>query len=201
MTRREKFGTSLAVLAATFNRELVPAAIEGYWLTLQGLTDDELAVATKRGLAEARFMPSPSELLALAERGRSVEADSAQAWQAVRSAIDKHDYLVASIDFGPLVNAVVRNLGGWDTLCRAKLSDLDNPGWLRKRFDEVYAALSIAKLDSLNGEPLPGSLPENFRGAGRVTVSIGDRTPPKRIAAPAGGACGVVAALAQEKSA
>jgi len=204
MTKQEIFGTSIAVLAATFNREIGSAGIEGYWIALQTLSEAELASATKRALAECKFMPSPAELLALAGRRHpDASAQAVLAWSAVRKAIDVHDYLVATIDFGPLVNAVIRNLGGWDTLCTATLPELDNPGWLRKRFEEVYAALAPTPAGQLQGDPLPGKLPQNYRGAGHAVISIAGDKPRLRLPAPGvpGGPGGVFAALAEEKSA
>lgn len=199
--KRETFMASLALISTAFDRKISEPLIEGYWIALRDLTDEELAVATKRALSECTFMPVPAELLGLAGRARSLDADAAQAWQAVRSAIDKHDYLVATIDFGQLVNAVIRNLGGWDTLCRASLSELDNPGWLRKRFDELYRTLAPTNHAALAGEPLRGALPERFGGAGNVVVSIGGKTPAKRITngEPNSGH-GIAGILAAEKS-
>lgn len=178
MTRREKFATSLAVIAAAFNREMVPAAIEGYWIALQGLTEDDLAVATKRSLAECRFMPAPAELLALAGRGRNVETEAAEAWEAVRRAVDEHDY-TDSVDFGPLVNAVVRNLGGWDRLCRLDLEALNV--WARKEFERIYAAFSPKDPGSLNSDPHFGA----FKGR-PIPIRIGGKLPIRRIEAAPG---------------
>jgi hypothetical protein len=195
VTKREAFATSMAVLAASFNRELPGPAIEGYWLALQDLSEAELAAATKRALAECRFMPAPVELLALAGRARSLVADTAQAWEAVRTAMDRHDY-TASVDFGPLVNAVVRNIGGWDALCRASLPDLV---WRRKDFERVYEAFASKPADQLNGEYHRGAL----KGP-PVRIAIGGKLPPKQIEAAtdvvALNARGVVRALADAKS-
>src|SRR5690349_19358502 len=132
MTNREAFVTALAVLGATFDRKLSAPAVEGYWLALSDLTEDDFKAAMKRALAECKFMPSPSELLAFVRKKPDPAAGAMLAWQAVRKAIDVYDWNVGTIDFGPLVNATIRNLGGWDTLCRATLPELDNPGWLRK---------------------------------------------------------------------
>lgn len=181
MTKREVFATSLAVLGATFDRKVSPGLIEGYWLALEHLEESEMALAVKQALATCKFMPSPAELLAFARPPRDRNADVVQAWQVVRKAIDKHDYLVASIDFGPLVNAVIRNLGGWDTLCRATLPELDNPGWLRKRFDEIYKSLATADAQTLHGEPLAGALPPKWDKPIHVVVPLDGSEPVLRL--------------------
>ena len=162
MTNREAFVTALAVLGATFDRKLTAPAIEGYWLALSDLTEDEFKLVMKRAVVECKFMPAPSELLTFARPRRDPAVDALQAWQVVRRTIDKLDWNVGSVDFGPLVNAVIRNLGGWDTMCTATLPELDNPGWLRKRFEEVYAALSTADPTTLHGAPLEGKLPPKY---------------------------------------
>lgn len=172
MTKREVFATSLGVLGATFDRKVTPPLIEGHWLVLEHLEEPEIALAMKKALATCKFMPTPSELLAFARPPKDPSVDVVQAWQVVRKAIDKHDYLVKTIDFGPLVNAVIRNLGGWDTMCRATLPELDNPGWLRKRFDEIYRSLSTADPQTLHGDPLEGALPPKWINPVHVVVPL-----------------------------
>lgn len=172
MTNREAFATALAVLGATFDRKLSPPAVEGYWIALQDLTEEEFKRATGMALVNCKFMPAPSELLSFVRKAVDPGAAAMLAWQEVRKAIDKYDYLVASIDFGSLVNAVIRNLGGWDTLCRATLPELDNPGWLRKRFDEVYRRLATVEPTALSGEPLEGALPPRYQNPVHAVVSI-----------------------------
>lgn len=135
MTNREAFATALAVLGNTFDRKLTGPAIEGYWIALSDLTEGEFARATKRALSESKFMPSPSELLAFAGHApRDLAAEAPLAWDAVRRAMDNLD-VYGNPDFGPVVNAVVRNLGGWIYLCEQKVSDLE---WRRKDFERVY---------------------------------------------------------------
>ena len=183
MTNREAFVTALAVLGATFDRKLSAPAIEGYWLVLSDLSEDDFKALMKRALSECKFMPSPAELLSFARPRRNPATDAIQVWQAVRKAIDVYDWNVGTIDFGPLVNAVIRNLGGWDTLCRATLPELDNPGWLRKRFEEVYALMSVTEPTALHGEPLAGKLPPLYQAAPQIVVQIDGQPPRPRLEA------------------
>jgi len=183
MTNREVFVTALAMLGAGFDRKLTAPAIELYWLALGDLTEDEMKQSVARAALECRFMPAPSELRAFVKPKADPATAAVLAWQAVRKAIDKYDWNIGSIDFGSLVNAVVRNLGGWDTLCKATLLELDNPGWLRKRFEEVYGLLASTNSESLNGEPLGGALPPLYVGAKHVAVSIDGQPVAKRIEA------------------
>lgn len=180
MTKREAFAVVMTMLGETYGRPLTDVMMDGYWLVLEDLEEGELRRAARAHMAASKFMPTPAELLAHVRPRVNPGVAALTAWQVVRKAIDVHDWNVGSIDFGPLVNAVVRNLGGWDTLCRATLPELDNPGWLRKRFEEVYGMLSQANQDALHGEPLEGKLPPLCQGAPRVVVPMDGGGPPRK---------------------
>src|SRR5262245_58121363 len=109
MTKREAFVALMELLGETYNRALTSGMLDGYWLVLEDLTQDEMKAAAKKAIATSKFMPSPAELLAFVRRAPNPAVDVIHAWQVVRRAIDKYDYTVASIDFGPLVNATIRN--------------------------------------------------------------------------------------------
>jgi hypothetical protein len=193
VTKRESFVSAMAMLSGAFSRILTEEAVAAYWLVLEAIPAPDLAIATKRALAECRFMPTPAELLDLAGAGgaRALAAETAEAWGAVRSAMDRHDY-TTSVDFGPLVNAVVSNLGGWQFLCGRSLRDLV---WDRKKFEELYAAFRAKPVAQLPAaEPCRGAF-----GGAPVPIAIGGRTPPKMIGG-ASGVIDVVHRLAEEKA-
>ncbi len=187
MTKRESFAALMELLGETFNRPLTSGLLDGYWMALEDLSAEDLKTAVKRAVVTSKFMPTPAELLALVRPQPNPAVDALKAWQVVRNAIDVHDYLVASIDFGTLVNAVIRNLGGWDTLCKATLPELDNPGWLRKRFEEIYRAFASTDESTLKGEPLEGALPRNYVNPKHVIVPIDGTTPRMRLEANGSG--------------
>ena len=155
MTREEAIATSLAALGATFNRQIDATVADAYSIGLEGLTAAEVSRACAAALRKCKFMPAPSELRALSGRAelRDLKHEAALAWDAVRKAIDRVDYTVALIDFGPHVNAVVRQLGGWDALCTAKLHDLDV--WKRKEFERQYEVFAEKEIGDI-GAPLEG---------------------------------------------
>lgn len=153
MTTREAVIKAVAVLTTAFNRESSETLTEAYLLALSDLSADEVAAAMKRAMVECRFMPVPSELRAFSRPPRDMARDIALAWEAVRRAVDAHDY-TKSVDFGPLVNAVVRNLGGWQALCASTVPDLV---WRRKDFERVYATFAAADPLTLHGGPLRGA--------------------------------------------
>lgn len=132
--RDEIFKGGMATLGLTFNREPGPV-LDAYWLVLGDLSDVELSRSFARALTQCKFFPVPAELLAFAGRApRDLAAEATLAWDAVRRAMDSLD-VYGNPDFGQVVNAVVRNLGGWAYLCEQKLSELE---WRRKDFERVY---------------------------------------------------------------
>jgi len=194
VTNRERFVAAMAMLSGVFNRQLSDEAVEGYWLVLKAVPMDDLARATRKALAECRFMPTPAELLELSGCGgpRALVAEVAVAWGAVRAAMDRHDY-TTSVDFGPLVNAVVHNLGGWVQLCAASIPELE---WRRKKFEEVYAAFKAKPIGEL---PSSTFCRGSFGGA-PVSIAIGGVLPPKMIAEKSNGVPEVVRQLADAKA-
>jgi len=164
MTSVEALVTAVTILADTFRQQISVAAMQGYSLALEELSPEEIHEATRRALRECRFMPTPSEVLALAGKGgpRQVVAEMALAWEAVRQARRVHSW-TTGVDFGPLVNAVVRNLGGWLEFCGKPDSSMV---WERKRFEEIFLAFSDKPPGTLHGEPLDGE----FGGVVRVAI-------------------------------
>lgn len=90
-------------------------------------------------------------------------------------AMNKHDY-TRSVDFGPLVNAVVRNMGGWLWLCDRDKDDLT---FDRKKFEELYTLLSVKPQDELRGAYLPGQF-----GGPVERIAIDGVTPARQLEAP-----------------
>lgn len=191
--RDEIFRGGMATLGLTFNREITGPLMDGYWLVLEGLSEIELSKAFGRALAESRFMPVPVELLTFAGRAPSTpEADAVEAWSVVRACIDSIDY-TGSADFGPLVNAVLWNMGGWQRLCDLKVSELEV--WAKKDFERVYLELSTKDVTRLRCEPHIGFLREKPR-----RIAIGGKMPPLALPAVASPVADVVRDLADAKS-
>jgi hypothetical protein len=185
VTKREVFVTVLNMLGETFNRQMTDGLLEGYWMALEDLSPEDMKAATKRALASCKFMPSPSELLAFAGKGqRDLAHEAAIAWDGVRRAVDKIDYTVSFIDFGPHVNAVIRQLGGWDALCTAKLTDLDV--WKRKEFERLYIAFA-GKTIGREGHSLEGPKDGRVYPAQSVAIPGIPSQPPPPALPPVGG--------------
>jgi hypothetical protein len=192
VTKEQAFAAGMGALASVFNRALDKTAIRAYELALGELSAEEMASATGAALKACRFMPTPAELLALGKPPRNLAIEAADAWEAVCEAMNRHDY-TDSVDFGPLVNAVVRNLGGWIALCDATKTDLK---FGRKGFERLYADFASKPLGALRGDPLMGS-----HKAAPVRIAIAGKLPPLQLASAPDPVRQVVRELAEAKSA
>lgn len=83
-----QFLGQMAMLAMTLppRQPLEDAALEGYWLGLQGITNEQLAAGVARALRECEFMPAPVELRRLSRQRDLVASTDAKilqlrAWQ------------------------------------------------------------------------------------------------------------------------
>ena len=149
MTTKQAIGTAITTLAVTFNREVTRELLAAWELAIGDLTPEQIGKAMGAALKTCKFFPSPAELRAFVVAPRNLVTEAATAWAAVRKAIDRIDYTTASIDFGSHVNAVIRQFGGWDALCRATLTDLDV--WKRKEFERLYLAFADAEPGDMGG--------------------------------------------------
>ncbi len=172
MINAQQFTAIMLTLAQTFRVELGQLALDGYVMALSDLTDGEMEAGARLALKRCKFMPAPSELLAFAQG--NVELEIAEAWGEVREALDAVD-IWGSVDFGPLANAVLRNMGGWRELCGASVKDLV---WRRKEFERLYRDFRDTPAHQLKGAPHIGlhGLPAPKRATGALPpVSTEDR--------------------------
>lgn len=153
MTTDEAIVTALAMLGGAFDKPVTKAMGQAWRSALGDLTPEEIQKATTGALRACKFFPAPAELRAFARPPRDLSSEAQKAWAAVRRAIDEIDYTVSGIDFGPVVNAVIRQLGGWDALCRATLTDLDV--WKRKEFERLYLLFGDREIGDM-GRQLEG---------------------------------------------
>lgn len=178
MTPTQAIAAAVTTLSETFRQPLTEAAARGYVMALDDLTPELVQVGMRRALRECRFMPTPMELRELAgvSGPRVLARQIADAWEAVCKAMRQHDYTTA-VDFGPLVNAVIRNLGGWQAACAWTLPEIET--WKRKEFERVYEAFANGDQSVLRGEPLAGAFPGPVQ-----RIAIAGVMPVPQLAAP-----------------
>ncbi len=150
-----EFVQGIALLSSAIGREMPDAQVDAWFAILGDLTPDQLRRGIVETLRRHQFagFPPVGTILANAGAVRAVEDEALLAWASVRDAIARVG-AYDSADFGPLVNAVIRDLGGWPTICDTLTADLQ---WVEKRFAAAYRA--FAKLASVPVEMarhLPG---------------------------------------------
>lgn len=169
---RERFVSVLEALCASFRVEPSEALLEGYWLGLSDLALADVQRAAVRAIRECQHMPRPVELRKLTgEMG--AEGRAVRAWSALKGAIAAHG-AYRSVDFDdPLVNATVRNLGGWPRLCATATEEFEK--WTRKDFERIYSSLMQHGASEEQVMYLPG-ITETENGARGYEAE-----PPRRV--------------------
>lgn len=169
---RAEFRTCVYALFASLGGECSDAALLGYWIALKDMTLDQVQQACYHAMKTSRFVPKPAELR---EAIFGKEDDRAlMAWGDVQKAIPLGAY--RHIDFGDkLINAVVRNLGGWPNFV-GRLTDAEAEKWLRIEFLKCYANLYASGVNGEMCQPLPG-LSQAEAVGGELVAPI-----PRRIA-------------------
>lgn len=149
-----EFTSRLAALMEVHGiKDPTESLFDSYWSALRDLPLTAYQVATARALRESKFFPKPAELRNLAGFGEARrKLNAANAWEVVYSAMIKYDY-VHSVDFGPLTNAVVRNMGGWLWLCARTTTDLT---FDRRKFEDLHQQLADTQLTAERSAPLRG---------------------------------------------
>lgn len=155
MTATEKpdFARLMSALCAAMGAECDAAMLEGYWLALRDMDLPSVRRAVSSALQECTWMPKPGELR---QRCGVVTAQQrcVVAFEAVsRAAASVGSY--HSVDFeDPIVNATIRNMGGWERLCAMRAEEY--AVWGRKEFERIYQALLGTGVSAESARYLPG---------------------------------------------
>lgn len=165
---RDRFTMLMQALCAAKRVEATEALLMGYWIGCQGLTDGDFSKAIERALRESNFMPSAHELRGLAGE-EQIETKAIHAWATVLrsiSAVGSYQ----SVDFGPLVNAVVRAMGGWVELCGRDGEELRE--WGRKDFEATYKRLAGSEFLGDMGKHLAGICERSNKALGAPVAVV-----------------------------
>jgi len=149
--------TAVLALCEAFGRKASPATFEAYRIGLEAIDDQGLARALAAALRTCHYMPSPAELRELSGELQPA-ARAIKAWEAFRSAHARCGYR-KSVNFDDtLINATIRNLGGWEAVCLRYEAESASETWLRKDFDRIYAAMMAGGITDGQTAPLRGSI-------------------------------------------
>lgn len=159
--RAEGIGAAVALLAEAFNREATEVTYRAYIAGLEGLSVEQIVAGVNRALRECKFMPSPAEIRELSGELKAQDR-AVKAWTAFEAAVMEHGGY-RTVDFDDVViNATVRNLGGWEFVCDMSVREFEN--FLREKFLKAYTSLYAAGVGEEEAAPLRGTFDrENAR--------------------------------------
>ncbi|NQV29233.1 MAG: hypothetical protein HQ518_33175 [Rhodopirellula sp.] len=173
MTRTE-FAEGIALLTATVGRQMPDEQLAAWFAMLKDLSAEQL----RRGIVKtlqthqfAGFPPIGSVLSNCNTAGTigSLKDRSLLAWHDARKCISRVGP-GDSIDFDdPLINAVIRALGGWPSFCQVETSKIQ---WLEKDFREMYAALACCPLREDQTRRLSGQFEINHSRDGYTAEPV-----------------------------
>lgn len=150
---KQQFALAIGAMLETFGQEATKPILHGYWMGLQDLTLEQVQAAVSRAMGTCERKPTPVELRRLVGEQTS-EQRAISAWGDVLRAVPRGAY--KHIDFADkLVNAAIRNLGGWPTFV-GRFTDEESEKWARLEFIKAYQAFAAGGVDGEACEPLPG---------------------------------------------
>ena len=141
-SEKASFAGVLAMLAETFNTDIGPRGVDGYWVALQTLSFADFSAAVHACLRECRFMPKPAEILERAPAG-NVDMLAAQAWESVTKVSHRGGDKLPD----PVANRVVAMMGGWHKITSMPSEQFHV--WCRKEFLRMYGL--VAQNESVDG--------------------------------------------------
>lgn len=152
-TDRERFMGLIAGLSRTFGREADEATYTGYELGLGDLTIEAIQTAVGTAMRTCEYMPTVVALRKLTGEA-STDDRAIMAWAAFEKAVVcEGAYTTVEFD-DPVINATIRNHGGWQRCCGLPCEEFDK--WLRKDFLATYAALCATGISAEASKPLLG---------------------------------------------
>ncbi len=177
---KKRFTSLIQALAAQFRIETSEALFEGYWMALDDLSLADVERSVRAAIRGCERMPAGSELRRLAGE-MTTGSRAVQAWGAMVKAIGQHGGY-RSVDFDDVViNATIRNLGGWQKLCQTEEQELQK--WVRKDFERIYSALTTSGITEEQAQHLVGVHEQANTAAGHqvaAPVHVATGLPPHR---------------------
>jgi len=160
---KQQLAFLIGLLGETFRQKVTATTITAYNMALGDVPIEALETAVRRAMVECTFFPSARELRDMAGV-MSLDARTLRAWEVFERAVVQHGYY-ASVNFDdPVLNATVRNLGGWIYVSEMGAEELDK--WLRKDFERVYKTFCQQGVGNEQSAPLVGWHEKNNRHGG-----------------------------------
>lgn len=130
------FQSKMAMLGEMYNKKMTGALLDGYWMVLCDMSDEEFVGSIKAILSGRKFesFPKPAEILDFAKP--DLESIATIAWSDVERAIYKAGKYESVSFEDRIVNSVIDALGGWVFICSQDISEMK---WLKKEFVKLYS--------------------------------------------------------------
>ena len=150
-----KFALLIAGAAESYRQEISDAGMYGYELALNDIPVSTIEIVVVRAMRSQRFMPSAAEIRELCDvPGEMTPEDRAvAAWGVVEQNAYRGPYRHVDFDDG-LINATIRNLGGWVSLLDKTAEEFDK--WARQDFIRVYKTFMRTGASEEACRALPG---------------------------------------------
>ncbi len=172
-----RFLVAVSALAAAFGREVDRAFLAAFELGLKDLPIEAIERAVESCIVNVRFMPTVAELR---ERAGVVSPKERAviAWEALEKARRRFGYYSTVSFDDPVINAAVRNLGGWERVSELADDPENYRVWFRKEFERVYVALCSAGVSKEQAAPLIGycdrmNVPAGHAPQKLITITTG----------------------------
>ncbi len=155
---RTEFAISIGAMAEAFHKKITADTIRAYGLVLEDLPIEAIERAVFQAMRSCRFFPSPAELREMAGE-ITPEQRALRAWDVLLWTNNLHQ--ASGVDFCDdlVLNATVRNLGGWVHFGRLKPAERNK--WYRKDFMQTYQAMMKYRLDPRQTAALENREKEN----------------------------------------
>lgn len=154
----------LAEIAALFNavygEEFPPARLQAWFLVLKPLPSDQAKAAAVQVCRTSSYPPKPADIVRLVEGDpRDVEQLLEEEAEAALVWFEDHLADYETVDYGPVLNSVVRALGGPDTISTL----MANGEWKFHR-DEFRTLYKTFRRRGEGAEPpVPANVAENMQ--------------------------------------
>ena len=134
------FEDGLRVLFATLGKTPTADQLRGYVLALRKLSSQQFQRAIDRALEECKTFPTPAHLIELSGYA-TLPRRAVIAWGDAVKAVLRHG-CYRNVDFADkIINAVIRELGGWLTFITL-FTNAREEEFLRMKFIKIYEHLS-----------------------------------------------------------
>lgn len=178
--QKTEFLEMLTALAELYGRELSKPALKLYLQIVSKYPFD----AVKRAMAsylenasgKASFFPKPGDIIALIDGNPDDRAS--QAWAEVLEALERVG-TYASIKFrDPIINACIKELGGWTRLGQLDFHTLEFLGnEFRRLYRQFYQTGKVPRVEYLPGRVETSNNARGFQEAIPAPVDFGTELP------------------------